>query len=214
MPRRKKYKKKKRRYQLQVRKSPMPHRFFTKLRYFQTVFVNPGVGTAAVHVMRINSLADPDYTGTGHQPRGYDELGALYRHYTVLGAKARCYFTAVDSAAQHTCFLSLEGASNIRTAAEDYMEQGSVSSRVLGGTNSQGGVTLTKNYSTKRFFGTKDVLDNSQYRALIAGNPADIAYLHIGAFPSDETTNTSTVSVNVIIDFIVAFTEPAVLNAS
>lgn len=33
--------------------------------------------------MRLNSLYDPDFTGTGHQPKGFDQLAALYQRYRV-----------------------------------------------------------------------------------------------------------------------------------
>lgn len=46
----------------------------TKMRYFdQGILINPTVGNTSVHVFRLNSLFDFDFTGTGHKPRGYDQ---------------------------------------------------------------------------------------------------------------------------------------------
>lgn len=41
----------------------------------------------AEYVYRINSLYDPDVTGVGGQPDGFDEVNDLYSRYTVLAAK-------------------------------------------------------------------------------------------------------------------------------
>jgi hypothetical protein len=46
----------------------------TKMRYYDpAITINPTVGNTAVHVFRLNSLFDFDYTGTGHQPRGFNQ---------------------------------------------------------------------------------------------------------------------------------------------
>lgn len=44
--------------------------------------------TAGVNIYRLNSLYDPDYTGTGAQPYGFDQLAAMYAKYQVLSATA------------------------------------------------------------------------------------------------------------------------------
>ena len=38
----------------------------------------------AKQYMRMNSLFDPDQTGTGHQPYYFDQFAALYNRYTVF----------------------------------------------------------------------------------------------------------------------------------
>ena len=49
------------------------------------------------HVFSANSLYDPDTTGTGHQPRGFDQLSALYKMYRVHTAEF--LFTVVNTGA-------------------------------------------------------------------------------------------------------------------
>lgn len=43
--------------------------------------------TYSEYQFRLTSLYDPDLTGTGHQPRGYDQLSTIYTGYLVLGVK-------------------------------------------------------------------------------------------------------------------------------
>lgn len=41
----------------------------------------------ASYVYLANGMYDPDYTGTGHQPKYFDQWGALYKRYLVFGSK-------------------------------------------------------------------------------------------------------------------------------
>jgi hypothetical protein len=36
-----------------------------------------------MHHFRTTAVYDPDYTGTGHQPYGFDQHSRLYNHYIV-----------------------------------------------------------------------------------------------------------------------------------
>lgn len=62
--------------------------FTTKfLRYCDYIDLDASVGGTAVNTFRANGLFDPDLTGIGHQPRGYDEWMTLYQKYVVKKAK-------------------------------------------------------------------------------------------------------------------------------
>ena len=65
-----------------------PKTSLVELKYCDTVTV-PSVdsGLSAPYVFRLNSITDPDYTGTGHQPRGADQWAHIYKKYCVIGAK-------------------------------------------------------------------------------------------------------------------------------
>jgi hypothetical protein len=69
--------------------APFPFRWNAKLTYGVNVaLATPGgVPTAAKYRFRLNSLYDPDVTGTGAQPYMYDQLIAIYTKYIVR----RCY---------------------------------------------------------------------------------------------------------------------------
>lgn len=49
-------------------------------------FVSTG-GAVGSHTFRCNGMYDPDYTATGHQPLYFDQLTAIYNHFTVLNSK-------------------------------------------------------------------------------------------------------------------------------
>lgn len=49
-------------------------------------------GFPSLYWFRANSVFDPDYTGTGHQPLYHDEMAAVYNFYTVIAAFIRVVF--------------------------------------------------------------------------------------------------------------------------
>lgn len=50
------------------------------------------------HIFRGNSLFDPDETGIGVQPYGYDQLTGLFGVFRVVGSKIRIYFRQDNNA--------------------------------------------------------------------------------------------------------------------
>jgi len=63
----------------------LPTRKKINLRYCDEILVT-GAGTVGVHTFRLNSMFDPDYTATGHQPMGRDQWAAFYGRYVVANA--------------------------------------------------------------------------------------------------------------------------------
>ncbi len=80
-------------------KFPIAPRLRSVLRYADTFTMTTGVPGLTTQVMNLNSLFDPDRTGTGHQPRGFDQLSTLYSRYRVYGVsfKVNCnLFTSTN----------------------------------------------------------------------------------------------------------------------
>lgn len=61
---------------------PIPARQIVKMKYCQNV--QTSVATAYNWQFNLNSIFDPDRTGTGHQPYGHDTLATLYNRYRVI----------------------------------------------------------------------------------------------------------------------------------
>lgn len=69
------------------RSSPLAQRLRTTLVYNEVVGGGNNVLGQTDYVWNLNSLFDPNYTGTGHQPRGFDQLAALYERYRVYAVR-------------------------------------------------------------------------------------------------------------------------------
>lgn len=60
-----------------------------KLKYSDILTINNLGVVVDVHQWRGNSLYDPDFTSTGHQPLYFDQLAAIYNRYRVDGCKIK-----------------------------------------------------------------------------------------------------------------------------
>ncbi len=66
-----------------------PDRMAVKLKYQQKLLLSVTAGVPRVQVFRGNDCFDPDFTGTGHQPNGYDQWSAFYSYQTVVASSIR-----------------------------------------------------------------------------------------------------------------------------
>ncbi|AJD07499.1 putative capsid protein [Odonata-associated circular virus-19] len=68
-------------------------RYITTLKYCERDSVVTSVsGASGADLYNLNSIFDPDRTGTGHQPLGHDQLQLLYNRYRVFGVSWRVTF--------------------------------------------------------------------------------------------------------------------------
>lgn len=60
-----------------------PDKMTVSLPYIINGRVNPGIVAGNDQVIRLNGAWDPDFSGVGHQPRGWDQWAAIYGKYRV-----------------------------------------------------------------------------------------------------------------------------------
>ena len=84
---RRKYKRRTRRKRRNNLRVGFPLKYTCKLRYTDTIVLDAPSDGTAYHTFRANNIFDPDYSGTGHQPRHFDMLAEIYDNYTVIGSK-------------------------------------------------------------------------------------------------------------------------------
>lgn len=64
--------------------APVARKHIVKLKYAETLEFNIAAGFANTQTYRMNSIFDPNFTGTGHQPYGRDQLVTLFNRYRVF----------------------------------------------------------------------------------------------------------------------------------
>lgn len=189
--------------------SGIPTRRRVSMRYCEAFALTCTSGVLTSHLWSANSVYDPNVTGTGHQPISYDSMSALYNHYTVVGAKIR--FTITDSATSHSspgrCGVYLTDAPTPPyVSGASYIEAKKGAYRLITG-GQRGVVTCTGYYSPKQFFNIKDIKDNRDtIGSSISSNPTENAYFLTWYEITDGSTNA--VQCQVVIDYIVDFSEP------
>jgi len=73
--------------------SGFPDQLKIKLKYSELLVLTSLVGAVTSNAFRMNSIFDPNQTGTGHQPYAFDQWAAMYSKYCVLGSKLTATFT-------------------------------------------------------------------------------------------------------------------------
>lgn len=75
---------------------PIPDRWTCKMHYTDryTLSTDATLSTLGTqHKWNLNSLYDPDQTGVGHQPYGFDQLSGLYQRYKVTAVRFEFIFS-------------------------------------------------------------------------------------------------------------------------
>ena len=78
--------------QVKIGKQAFPKQLFNTITYFELVTMDVVNGTGK-HVFSANGCYDPNITGTGHQPLYFDQISALYDHYTALRSRITVWCT-------------------------------------------------------------------------------------------------------------------------
>lgn len=89
----------------------------TEMKYCDAFFTNVVAGAVSDQNFRANSLFDPDRTGVGHQPRGYDQITPMYNRYRVDSLKWTVKFAAANLA-YNCCVALVNGAQTYTTIVD------------------------------------------------------------------------------------------------
>lgn len=95
--------------------SPVAPRLRTRMKYIE-VLAPTGIPTYS-YVFRLNSVFDPNLTGTGHQAYGFDQLSALYNRYRVYYCAYDIVSLPTTGAAVETTATATNGSSAIGSVA-------------------------------------------------------------------------------------------------
>ena len=218
MPQNKKYKRGgrrgRRRTYPKLYTAPIAKTHFAKLRWSEAHQVNATAGAAASQTFGANQLYEVT-TSNVHQPRGFDQYMAMFNHWTVLGSKITATFYNEDATIPQLCFIILDGNSTATGGWQNVMEKQNVTSRLISGSASgEGKEVLSKKCSVKRELTKRNLIDEHDLRGSSSANCAEGLYFHCGAMAQDASSNPSTTTISVVIDYIVCFSEPASMNGS
>jgi len=176
--------------------------------YSDTIAVTTlAVGTYQGHNFNGNGLYDPDDTGTGHQPRGFDQIKTLYRTYKVKASSIRVRVVGIATGAGVFCGLladpssdSTPTTSTIYDAMEVYKNNG-----ILTNTDGSHGVVELRDRRTTVSMQYNKDSDSSE--ALMTANPANTWLWRILVWNAHPTaTFTGVIFVDLVYD--AEFSEP------
>lgn len=190
-----------------------------KMRYATTISMNPATSSVANHLFSCNDLYDPDETGTGHQPMGFDEYANYYVDYTVLKATCRITPTTnnIDLDSPASVFsLSVVESSTAPSDPMAIIENNRSVWRVLPFSQNVRPPTLSITYDASKHFGVKDPQDVGEIGTTFTdtSGPASQMYFLIQNSSIDGVTDIAATDILVVIDFLVKLGQPKTVGQS
>jgi len=179
-----------------------------RLRYSMEGSVTATSGVPGGYVFRANDLFDPDYTSTGHQPMGFDQMMLSYSHFCVLKAKIRVIFQNISAG---TCSVGIrqDASFTLITVPDQFIEFGGIVYDHLEAKNVYGSSKeLSLELSMPRLQGiTKRALTaDPTLRGDAANSPTELTYFHVMVW--DRAGNTVNCDIEAVLDQISYFMEP------
>lgn len=179
-----------------------------RLRYSDNFSLASTSGAVSTYVLGANCLFDPNITGTGHQPMGFDEMMLYYNHYTVVECMLTLVAKAVSSS-KMTVMLRMDSSSTPITVIDRLVELGGVVIEHISNTGVYGdskvmrlGLDIAKIQGVNKSALTAD----TSLRGTSGANPSEITYFHVNV--CDAAGLTGTVNFDMVMDFVAVFTEP------
>lgn len=190
--------------------APFPDSFITRFRYVEDFLQTSSVGANFnVWQWRMNSLYDPNVSGGGHQPRGFDQLcgaAAPYSKYRVFAFTYRVSCTTYDSATgtqRDSMFICepTNGATIPGSTIEDVLEHPRAKYKMQA--ENAPTVVLKGHVSLPKLAGrtrAQYMADSDLYAANYNSSPGEDMYLNTYSFVTDTTTG-NTVKTHWTIEF-------------
>lgn len=180
-----------------------------RLRYASATSMNTTSGVPGHYLLRGNDLFDPDYTGTGHQPMGFDQMMVFYDHFVVTHSKLTATFINTATNNLFKVFLRLDGNNVVIPSTEDLSEMGGNIYDIITPSASTGCVkSLTLSLDVAKFHGQRSsaLTATESLTGSATASPADGIYYHMSVF--SPTGTTGSIVVQFVLDFEAIFFEP------
>lgn len=176
--------------------------------------LNPGIGpVTAGYVYSCNGLYDPNITGTGHQPMGFDQLMVIFQRYTVIGAKAVVTFVNTDSTNATHCGIMCSRNTTVNASPTQIIEQGLGQTKLLSPSGSSGdSCTLELAINPNKFLDKSDPLDDESLSGTSATNPGTQCYFNL--WVCGNTADAGGVLMTIRIEYVAVFHMPNEITQS
>lgn len=199
-----------------------PTEIRTTLRYSDVISLTSTGNAVTNHVFRMNSLFDPDFTATGHQPYYFDQFATIYQRYCVIGSKLTATFTPIPQAINGTATTQLDGpvicavwgdptSTNTTTLSTIMETNTSMSGQLSTATGGHNQLVLSTTYSPETKLGLSNADDT--VGSSTTGSPSQVWYGIISLVDTGLAAATA-VSIKVDMEFRVRFFQQIDISGS
>lgn len=182
---------------LRYRDFIVPDHFFTHMKYAeQSVFIVPAAVSGA-YVYAGNDIFDPNVTGTGHQPMGFDQLMALYKRFRVHSSRI-----TVELVYQTTGFMYSVTPSQSSTTPTNFndSEESPYAKWIVAFSGVGYRVKVENDISTIEITGIQSISQDDQFAGTSTASPGRLWYWVIHGQSYDGVA-TGSLRVNVCLEY-------------
>lgn len=183
---------------------PVAQRYICKQKYSDTVTTDAN----GLFTFNLNSVFDPNRTGIGHQPYGFDTMATLYNRYRVISCGWRIYANAVPGVANY--MVAAMPANEVLTIlSTSEWRENPRAKYVMASAGGAVPVLSGKTYLPSLVGRTKfQYMADDRYQAQVTASPNELAILNIataaiGTGFSGESTNTG--QFHIVLEYTVEY---------
>jgi hypothetical protein len=167
--------------------------------------------TAQNYFFSANGVYDPNITGTGHQPMGFDTMMAYYEQATVI--RSTCTVQAYNNSTTVPArvWLSLAPDTTAITDTTEIVENGLVKHVDLNTTGENRIGVLSLGCDVAKYFGRprgRGIVNDPLLYSTAAANPTEQVYYNITSSGIMATSGTYNITFQAFLSYDVVFWEP------
>lgn len=198
--------------------SPLPVKFKALFRYSEPYIKipNPADTFLGTYIFSANGVYDPNITGIGHQPSGFDQLMTMYDHFVVIGAKITVTFVNNDANDPVVVGIDVRDSINAESDSRVIIESGTAKYANLSAKNNgDNQVTMEYRVNPNRFLGRSKPLSDPNLKGGASGNPVEQCYFHVfSGNLDDQITLAQATTANIVIEYQTILIEPKPVGLS
>lgn len=209
---------------------PFGQVFETELNYADYFSLNPSIGGSSSYQFMANDLYDPNHSGTGHQPHGYDQLITLYSNWQVLSSTIEVVLFPGITTTQlisgsgpviadlmgSTISLCVRDTAVSMASAfltmTDILERPGMVTKFVNSNNSP--TSIRTSFSVPKFYGRTRGMDDAEITGYTSQPPTDGVYYHVILCNPNGTVDIPSHTLNVRIKYKCRFFNPRNLSQS
>jgi len=185
---------------------PFPNRKYCKLQYSDNILITaPATNLSYEQIYSLNGLFDTDFTGTGHQPYGFDTMAVLYANYLCYACRVELewYDPSADGL---VCGYQLQGSTASGATISALDERPWSENTQISNTGDQRKVFrfFVPNHELLGVTKEQYRADTNNFGAAVTANPTANSYLRLFAV-STQAGATTTIKLNVKFHFYCTF---------
>lgn len=190
---------------------PFPSRYICKMKYVDALndIGGPALSGYGNFQFLVNSGFDPNATGTGHQPYGWDTMSSLYNRYRVISCKYVVSGTVYSAGVPQDGIIGVvpanEGINSPTGGVAEFQEN--PRSKFIQQTAAGDLRVLKGNVYIPTLVGrTKSqYMADDRYQALTNANPQEAAVLNVFFGRQDGLAVSVNADLNVTLEFTIEF---------